>query len=175
MRAEAEGKLRLDCRHYVGDRPCRFSCCGACEHYEPMGFRVLIIKLAALGDVVRTACLLPTLRRLHDPCHITWISMPNGVRILQGHPQIDRLFAFDAEGVLAVCQQRFDLVISLDKEPGPAALCNDVECADKRGISMSPWGTAHPANPECGYYFSLGLDNEEKFHRNRKSYPELIH
>lgn len=168
-------ELALDCRHYLGDRPCVHRCRCRCEHYAPMGKRILIIKLAALGDVVRTACLLPTLKRIYEPCYITWVTRPNGVSILQGHPQIDRLLAFDAEGIVQLSQQQFDLVLSLDKEHAPAALCNQVLCADKRGMGLSPHGTVQPVNDACDEYFELGLDDELKFRRNAKTYPQLIH
>lgn len=167
--------LATDCKHYLGDRPCahRQSC--RCEHYAPMGTRILIIKLGALGDVVRTACLLPTLRRLYEPAHITWVSKPSGVRILAGHPQIDRLVAFDAEGILTLQQQAFDLVLSLDKEPAPAALCKAVNCPDKRGMVLTDCGAVEPCDAACEDYFELGLDDDLKFHSNRLSYGELIH
>ncbi len=168
-------KLALDCKYYKGDRPCSFGQTCPCDYYSPMGVRVLIIKLGALGDVVRTACLPATLRRLYPQCHITWVSLPNGVDILTGHPLIDQLVPMDAENILALQQQRFDLVLSLDKEPAPAALCNAVACPDKRGIMLSPFGTAQPANRQCQSYFELGLDDERKFRVNRKSYGELIH
>jgi len=140
-----------------------------------MGRRILIIKIGALGDVVRTACLLPTLKRMHPQSHITWITKPEGARILWGHPMIDRLFAFDAEGILAVGRQEFDLVLSLDKEPAPTALCNAVQAPDKRGIRMSRWGTAEPCGRLCKSYLELGLDDDLKFRGNRLTYPELIH
>lgn len=168
-------EAKLDCRHYLGDRPCRFDCCGTCDHYEPMGFRVLVIKTAAIGDVVRTAGILPAIHRQWTPAHVTWISEPGGARILQNHPLIDRLLTFEAAGILTATQQDFDLVLSLDKEPGPAALCNRVTAGRKRGIGLSPWGTVTPLNTECEPYFRLGLDDDLKFHHNTKSYPQLIH
>jgi len=168
-------ELAPDCKHYLGDRPCKHKQRCRCSHYAPMGHRIAVIKLGALGDVVRTACLLPTLKREYPASHITWVSKPDGVRILEGHPQIDRRMVFDAETMLALPQQRFDLVLSVDKEPGPAALCNALDCPDKRGIGMSPWGTAEPINAACEPYFELGLDDELKFRHNRKSYPQLIH
>jgi len=167
--------LALDCKHYLGDRPCAHKQRCRCSHYAPMGHRIVIIKLGALGDVVRTACLLPTLKREYPVSHITWVSKPSGVRILSGHPQIDSLVPFDAEAMLALPQQRFDLVLSLDKEPGPTALCNALDCHDSRGIGMSAWGTAEPINAACEPYFELGLDDDLKFNHNRKSYPQLIH
>ncbi len=168
-------EIARDCRHYIGDRPCKYKCLCRCEHYDPMGKRIVIIKLGALGDVVRTVSLLPSLKAAWPQSHITWISKPNGVRILRNHPQIDRLFVFDAEGVSALENQSFDLVISLDKEPGPTGLCNAIQCEDKRGIRMSAWGTPEPTDERCEPYFRLGLDDDLKFHHNRKTYPELIH
>jgi heptosyltransferase-2 len=134
-----------------------------------------MIKLAALGDVVRTACLLPTLRRMAPACRITWVTSPAGARILSGHDQIDQLVVFDAAGILRLTQQRFDLVLSLDKEPEPAALCNAIQCDDKRGMMLSEFGTVMPIGQESDVYFSLGLDDHLKFVANRQSYPELIH
>lgn len=167
-------ELRLDCRHYLGDRPCRFKCRCRCEHFEPMGTRVLVIKLGAMGDVVRTACVLPALKRAYDPVHITWISESGGAAILATHPMIDRMVTFDTGGVAEVTGQHFDLVLSLDKEPPSAALCNQMLADEKRGMGLSPWGTVYPVNPECRPYFELGLDDDLKFHHNTKSYPQLI-
>lgn len=168
-------ELALDCKHYMGDRPCRFKQRCTCDNYDPMGVRVLIVKLSALGDVVRTTCLLPTIKRLYPQSHITWISRANGVRILEGHPLIDRLMSFDAEGMLILGQQKFDLVLSLDKEVSAAALCNSVHCDDKRGVCLSQWGTPVPCSLQSEHYFELGLDDDLKFFVNRHSYPQLIH
>ncbi len=167
--------IATDCKFYLGDRPCRHRSRCVCDAYQPMGFRILIIKLGALGDVVRTACVLPTLKRLYPRSHVTWVSKPNGTRILAGHPLIDKLVVFDAEGILLLSRQSFDLVLCLDKEPAPAALCNTVSAPDKRGMGLSPSGTVIPINPECETYFELGLDDDLKFRRNTKTYPELIH
>jgi len=168
-------ELKLDCRHYRGDRPCTFNCRCRCEHYEPMGTRVLVIKVGAMGDVVRTACILPTLQRVYEPVHVTWITAPNAARMLGNHPLIDQMLVFDAEGILTAQQQTFDVVLSLDKEAAPAALCESINAPDKRGMGLSPTGTVYPINRECQAYFELGLDNDLKFHQKWKTYPQLIH
>ncbi len=165
----------LDCRHYRGDRPCEYSQRCRCVHYEPMGLRILIIKLGALGDVVRTTCLLPTLKRLYPESHITWITDCSAISLLRHDPSIDVVLGFDSAGILSVREQEFDIVLSLDKEPAPAGLCNSIKASDKRGMGLSRWGTVYPCNRECEDYFALGLDNELKFHHNTLSYPALIH
>ncbi len=73
--------MHHDCRYFLGHKPCRFRCvCDGCVHYSPFGKRILIIKLAALGDVLRT------LRAIDPDCHITWLTEPGVVPMLQGIP-----------------------------------------------------------------------------------------
>ena len=140
-----------------------------------MGRRILVIKLAALGDVVRTAALLPGLKEAWPRSHITWVTQPAGVRMLANHPLIDRLLPFDAETICHVECERFDLCLNLDKEPGPAGLAMRVNAAQRRGIGLSRFGTVFPLTPACGPYFRLGLDDELKFRHNDKSYQQLIY
>lgn len=171
-----DATIRWDCRHYAGDRPCRFGrLCAGCGEYAPYAARVCVIKLAALGDVIRSTCLLPAIRRAYPDAQITWVTKPNGRRMLEGHPLIDRLIEFDALSCMALLAERFDLVLSLDKEPEPCALAMGLTAADKRGIGLSRVGTPAPLNAEAVDYFLLGLSDELKFKVNRKSYPLLIH
>lgn len=173
------GQLRLDCRNYRGERPCSAGiqgfCPPACPQYNPMGQRILIIKLGALGDVIRTAALLPGLKECWPHSHITWVSRPGGVRMLANHPLIDRRLPFEAETLCHLERERFDLCVSLDKEPGPAALAMRVTAAVKRGIGLSPYGTIFPLNDACREYFELGINDDLKFRVNRKTYPQLIY
>ena len=168
--------LHLDCRHYLGDRPCRFyRLCDGCPHYEPMGPRVLIIKLGALGDVVRTGCLLPGLAAGPEPPHVTWLTSPAARPLVERMPGVHRVLPFDAYSLAHLEMEHFDVVISLDKEPAPCAVAMRVKAAQRLGIGLSRYGTVYPFNEEADYYFQLGLDNDEKFHRNQKTYPQLIY
>lgn len=171
--------LRLDCRHYRGDRPCAVGIQGPCPErcalYDPQGVRVLIIKLGALGDVIRTTALLPGLKAEWPQSHITWVTRPAGARLLANHPLIDRLLPFDAETICHLEIEPFDLCLSLDKEPGPASLAMRVRATDRRGIGLSAFGTPVPLNSDAAYYFTLGLDDTLKFYRNDQSYQSLIY
>lgn len=168
-------KLELDCRHYLGDRPCAKGCAGGCEHFEPMGYRILLIKLGALGDVIRTEALLPGLKDAYPESHITWVSKISGCRILANNPLIDRLLEYNAETISRLQCERFDLLINLDKEPGSAALAMQVQAPDKRGIGLSSHGTVYPLNEQAHYYFALGLSNDLKFNDNQWTYQKLIY
>jgi heptosyltransferase-2 len=165
-----------DCRHYRGDRPCRHNrLCNGCEQYDPIAQRICIIKLGALGDVIRTLCILPALRRLYPTAHITWVSQPAGCRMIGQHPLIDRVLTFDALTAMQLSHERFTVVINLDKEPQPCALAMSLRCERRLGVALSDWGTPIPANDEAHDYFHLGLSDELKFHQNTRSYPELVH
>ena len=165
-----------DCRHYLGDRPCTYNqLCNDCKHYDPYSHNICIIKLGALGDVIRTLCILPQLRKNFPAAKITWVTMPNGCRMLAGHPMIDRLMEFDHLTNLVLTHERFDTVISLDKEPAPCALAMSLQAHRKLGIGLSEWGTPVPLNEEAHAYFHLGLSDHLKFTINTKSYPQLIY
>ena len=59
--------LKPDCRQFRWDRPCAPHkrtgvTCATCERdYDPVRSRLLVVKLAALGDVLRTTAMLPAI------------------------------------------------------------------------------------------------------------------
>lgn len=169
--------LHLDCRYYRGDRPCRYHrLCEGCPHYAPMGPRVLIIKLGALGDVVRTGSLLPTLAGWPDPPHVTWLTAPAAVPLVERFdPPVHRVLAFGPETLAHLPVEHFNTVICLDKDAAPCGLAMRIPAENHLGIGLSRYGTVEPLNEECDEYFTLGLDDTLKFHVNDKSHPRLIH
>jgi len=119
--------LKLDCRYYKGEKSCKFNqLCEGCGFYEPMGKRVLIIKLGATGDVLRTTPLLKPLREKYMPSHITWLVDKNSAEALKGNLFIDKLLVFDAESLAGLMVERFDMVINFDKAYKAAAIAEQV-------------------------------------------------
>ena len=85
--------LKSDCRHFPGDRPCRFNkesgqTCPDCTHYESQGARILVIKLAALGDVLRTTAILPGIKEQFPNSYVVWLTLENSVDLLKGNPPV---------------------------------------------------------------------------------------
>ncbi len=165
---------RTDCRHFLGDRPCRFRrMCEGCSHYSPMGTRILVIKLAAMGDVLRTTPLLPALKRAHPVSHVTWVTRPESVEMLSGIAEIDRLLALDVDALASLPAEHFDVVICLDKEAAATGLASRIDAPDKRGFVLGPHGNPLPADANADYAYRLGLDDELKFRKNERSYQQI--
>ncbi len=169
-------EIRYDCRFYTGYRPCRKSeTCVGCTEYQPGGTRILIIKLGALGDVLRTTSLLPALRRAHGPCTITWMTRRNALALLEHNPLIDRLLALGVEDVLALDAVDFDLAINLDKDAEALGLMRRVNAKQRMGfVPHEPTGALTVANRASLHALRLGLDDELKFRRSDKTYPQII-
>ena len=92
--------IHTDCRHYRGSMPCSFHkrdgrLCEICADYAPVRNRILIIKLAAIGDVLRTTSILPPLENKYPQSEITWITKANAVPLLKDNPEVDRVFTVE--------------------------------------------------------------------------------
>ncbi len=139
-----------------------------------MGFRILIVKLAAIGDVLRTTPLLSGLKRRYPESHVTWVTSREAFPLLRLNPLIDRLLPFEFSSIFPLEIETFDLVIGLEKEAPGAALASKVKGRTKKGFGLTKEGTVFPLNRGSEYAFWLGLSDDLKFYRNQKTYPEII-
>lgn len=169
--------IREDCAHYRGDRPCRFRrSCEECPSYDPLAARtrILVVKCRAQGDVLRTTALLPALKRAYPRSRVSWLVDPESVDLLEGNPLVDEVLPLDLETALALEVREFDVLVSLDKEPGPAALATRARAARKLGFGMGPHGGTTALNAAARHALRLGIDDDLKFRKNRKTYQEII-
>ncbi len=135
----------------------------------------MIIKCRAQGDVLRTTPLLPALKKKYEPCHITWVTDAESIPLLLHNPLINRLRPFDLENSLALLQERFDILVSLDKEEGPTALATQIRANSRFGFGRNELGNLIIFNEASTYAYRLGVDDKLKFVQNQKTYQEIIH
>jgi ADP-heptose:LPS heptosyltransferase len=167
--------LRPECIHFQGDKPCVFKqLCKGCPHFEPFPTRILIIKCRAQGDVLRTTPLLPALKRKYPLGFISWLVDGESVDLLLHNPYIDRLHPYALENILRLLVEQFDVLISLDKEPGLISLATMVKARQRFGFGMNDQGNLIIFNPASEYAYRLGVDDDLKFFRNQKTYQEMI-
>jgi len=167
--------VNQDCRHFRGDVPCRPHKkegihCDGCAYYEPVRERILIIKLGAIGDVIRTTPLLRRLRQAYPQAEITWLTL--SPEILPS--EVDRALGFELSNIISLQSDHFDLLINLDKDREAIALAASVSAKRKEGFGMDPrTGKCTPLNGRSRHKWMTGLFDDIN-QSNTKSYPEEI-
>ncbi len=165
---------RNDCRHFQGEKPCRFKCEGGCQHFEPFGTRLLVIKLGATGDVLRTTPILRALKAEYPQSHITWIVDPISAPLLKSNPFIDRVLAPNFETLSRLQVEEFDLALCLDKVEAATSLAMLCKASEKRGFGLTPLGTLTILNPQAEFALLMGVSDHLKFHENQKAYQQIV-
>ena len=173
-----KSEVLIDCKHYKGYKPCDFHKvdkrkCENCLDYSPIKNRILIIKLDALGDVLRTTSILPSLIKKYDNPHITWITRKNAHQLLKNNPFIDRLLFMEENYIQFINNESFDIGICLDADPDSATILSIADCSDKFGFISNKHGQVIPVNKEAENWYMMGVDDELK-RSNRKTYQEHI-
>jgi heptosyltransferase-2 len=168
----------VDCRHFTGATPCRFHkldarACSDCADYEDVVQRILIVKLAAAGDVLRTTCVLPALRAAWPGAQITWLTEGSAVPLLEGNPLIDRVLPREA-ATERLMVERFDLVLGLDNDLAGGALASLARCRERRGYVLDERGRVVPVNDGARLWWQMGLDDRLK-RANRRTHSDLLH
>lgn len=168
--------IHTDCRHYRGDRPCvpnkeRGKECPDCDEFDPIGARLLLIKLGAPGDVLRTTSLLPGIRRKWPNCELTWLTREDAVDLLRHLDSIDRILSVESEGIDQVRGETFDLCLNLDNEPLASSIANQIQSREKRGFTLNESGSVIAANPEAEPWLQMACFDRIK-KENRLTYQE---
>jgi heptosyltransferase-2 len=113
-----------DCSNFPLDRPCVYQKnnnvhCKKCKSYLKISEkkdnkRILVVKLGAMGDVLRTTFLLSGLKELYPKSEITWIVDTKNAAILEGNDLIDKVVHNDANAIKYLVTNFFDTVLNLD-------------------------------------------------------------
>lgn len=164
-----------DCRLFTGYKPCvPFKLCEGCQDRLPLGTRILVINLDALGTVLATTAQLPALKRRYPHSHLTWMTRKNALPLLENNPYIDHLVEWNDENRLVLLQQKFELALNADKSPPPAAFINLIQADIKRGFGLNGNGAIVPLNAGAEYGYRLGVDDHFKFRVNQRSGNDIL-
>jgi ADP-heptose:LPS heptosyltransferase len=165
--------VRQDCIHFRGGIPCKpnktVGAICTCEYYRPISKRILIIKLGALGDVIRTTPLVVRFRKEFPDCHITWLTQSPDVL---PKDSIDVILKPDAFSLFLIQQSTFDIAINLDKEQEACMLLAAAKADIKFGYDWQD-GQLAPATPAATHKLMTGFFDQLS-EANTKSYLEEI-
>jgi ADP-heptose:LPS heptosyltransferase len=170
-------EIAFDCRFFLGDRPCVWhKATGAlctCDHYQRVEEHLLIIKLDAMGDVLRTTALLPALAEAHRAAAITWITRRESRPLLERNPYLTEIIDY-GEGALAQLAVRtFDRVVNLDAGKPSAALASMANAKQKDGFILNPRGCVQPTNAAARKWLDMGVFDDLK-RQGTRTYQDLM-
>jgi heptosyltransferase-2 len=159
-------EIAWDCRFFLGDRPCTWhkqtGVVCTCDRYERVEERVLIVKLDAMGDVLRSTALLPPIAEAHPRAAITWITRKESVPLLQRNPFIGEVLELGPEALVHLQTRTFDRVINLDASKISAALATAARSARKDGYVLDERGCVQPTNEAAMRWLEAGLFDDIK-------------
>jgi ADP-heptose:LPS heptosyltransferase len=167
--------LHSDCKYFKGYVPCaphkqRGVHCDGCPDFLKIQERILIIKLGAAGDVIRTTPLLRRIKEVMPGAHITWLTdFPE----LVPRSYVDEVVTYAPKDLVWLLNREFDIVYSLDKDKEAIAAAEQVAGVKKFGFGMDRYGRCRPFDERSEAKFLTGLfDDVSK--ANTKSYPGEI-
>ncbi|MFZ5518317.1 MAG: glycosyltransferase family 9 protein [Candidatus Zhuqueibacterota bacterium] len=168
--------LRIpQCRTFTGYSPCEpGKKCLECHDERPIGTKILIINLDAMGDVIMTTAQLPALKRKYPLSHISWITLPNAYPLLLHNPLIDKIYRWDDESRLILEAMHFDVALNADKNQNSGAFIHRLHAASKLGFGINQHGAVVPLNEGAYYNYRLGLDDHMKFFENQRTGQDIL-
>ncbi len=141
---------------------------------------ILIIKLGALGDVLRTTFVARGLKEKYPQCTITWLTKKSAIDILLNNSYIDTIIAWGDHTSLV--SQEFDWVISLDDEQEVCTFATQLKTKKLQGAYCTSEGK-RVYTDDVDAWFGMGLlRSEEKGGKpkadelkklNRKTFQEI--
>ena len=154
--------LKTDCRWFRGDIPCQphkqkgCHCTevdgSTCAYYLPQSGNTLIIKLGALGDVIRTTPLLRKLQEVTPQRRVWW--------------------PFTLQSVVSLQAVHFDQLINLDKDREACALASILRADQKQGFTLVN-GKPIPINAQALPKYLTGIFDDVS-RENTRSYADEI-
>jgi heptosyltransferase-2 len=139
-----------------------------CPHYDPTNKNILIIKLGAIGDVIRTTPLLHKLKATHPSAKIWWLTLTPEIL-----PSIvDEPLGFSLKNIVSLRSLHFDLLYNLDKDREACALAEQISATTKKGFRLKD-GLISPIDAAAETKYLTGVFDDLS-QANTRSYPQEI-
>lgn len=143
-----------------------------------MAYSILIIKIAALGDVLRTSFLLKGLKKKYEGCSISWLTSKRAKELLINNPLIDKIYTLDED----LSDEKFDLVLSLDEEKEAGQIATDLKKDKLIGVCIEDEKIVYTDNSSDWFGMGLfrpeskgGIEEANRLKKsNKKTFQEIM-
>jgi heptosyltransferase-2 len=171
--------LKIDCAHFKGDRPCTYNknegiVCNNCKHYTPISFKILIIKLDAIGDVLRTTSILKPLKKKYPGCYIEWCTRQNADGIFKNNSLVDEVITIEDDAHFRISAEEYDLVINLDTSKISSAIASCTTANEKIGFVLNKKGYVESTSSTSQQWLEMSAFDDVK-RTNTKSHQQIMY
>lgn len=129
--------------------------------------KICIIKLGALGDVVRTLPILIGIKEKFPESEIVWITRKESLEIVKSSPYVNEVLVIPFE-----ISESFDVLYNFDVDDEATNLAEKINASEKFGFrSENEFVSAFNLGAE--YYLNTMFDDELK-KKNEKTYQEMM-
>jgi heptosyltransferase-2 len=139
---------------------------------------ILIIKLGAIGDVIRTTSILSGLKEKYN-CNIDWVTKKESFEILKNNDLTDNIHLIEKNSN-EVGNKEYDLIINLDDDNEACALATKTR--HKKIIGAYLENDKSTYTEDSASWFDMGLISkfgkqkaDELKAENKKTYQEIIY
>lgn len=165
------------CKRFTGYKPCftDHNCLTeGCKELIPIGIKILIINLDAMGDILMTTAQLPGIKRKFPESTIYWVTLKSTVPLLYENPFVDKVLPYDFETISTLSHMEFDYVMNVDKSLRSGSLAQSVKTKYRLGFGVNIDGKIIPLNPGANYNYMLGMDDHLKFKVNTRTGQDYL-
>lgn len=168
-------EFKRDCKDFPGIFSCEtmtaecYKDCEGCKFYDKVSKKILILKLGAMGDVIRTTPLLPLIKKKYPNSQITWLVGEQSKDLAKA----DRVLIYNLDNVLRLQKEEFDVVFSLEIDVPGSALANLVNAKEKYGFYLDKDGHPNCFNDKSKFYLERVFSNYVN-KNNNKTYQEMM-
>lgn len=168
-------EVKNDCCFFRGDVPCiphkkTGVHCENCQDYKSCGKQILIIKLGAAGDVIRTTPILHKITSRYQDAEITWLTrypvfVPKSI--------VANILNWNVENIIWLQSRKFDMLYNFEKDREAIGLASIISAKIKKGYLVDRYGKCKPADADAEHKWITGIFDDIS-RANQLSYPEEI-
>ena len=140
---------------------------------------MLVIKLGAIGDVIRTTSILPGLKEKYPRGDITWVTKKESFDILRNNNLIQKVVAIENINN-GFDDKNFDLIINLDDDYDACKLAAGIKSKKIIGAYLKNEKITY--TEDSSLWFDMGLISkfgkqkaDELKAKNKKTYQEIMY
>ncbi len=140
---------------------------------------ILVIKLGAIGDVIRTTAILPGLKEKYKNCKIDWVTKKESFDILKNNNFVNNIFLIEND-IEKINYNGYDLIINLDDDNEACTLAAKINHKEVIGAYLDNGKKTYTQNSSL--WFDMGLISkfgkqkaDELKAKNRKTYQEIMY